>query len=183
MIKEFKKPKSESQCIIELKDIKQLPTELVWDFDQKFKALIDQVSFEFAPEQHKEWFIVALLPHIRLPLMQQKLQTQDDTLEMAMKLEASPLAETSTGMKNLQNQLANLTLHMHEIKKGKEIAQELWCTKCKGRGHTKDKCPVFVEYIASGAPNPLAQTQGPWCELCRTRGHRPQECPLLQKYV
>ena len=50
MIKEFKKPKSESQFITELKDIKQLPTESVWDFDQKFKSLIDQVSFEFAPE-------------------------------------------------------------------------------------------------------------------------------------
>ena len=48
MIKEFKKPKSESQCITELKDIKKLPIESVWDFDQKFKALIDQVSFEFA---------------------------------------------------------------------------------------------------------------------------------------
>ena len=82
----------------------------MWDFDQKFKALIDQVSFEFAPEQHKEWFIAALLPHIRLPLMQQKLQMQDDVLEMVMKLEASPLAETSTGMTNLQNQLANLTI-------------------------------------------------------------------------
>ena len=50
MIKEFKKPKSETQCITELKDIKKLPTESVWDFDQKFKALIDQVSFEFTPE-------------------------------------------------------------------------------------------------------------------------------------
>ena len=108
---------------------------------------------------------------------------QDEALEMEMKLEASPLAETSTAMKNLQNQLANLMLQMHEIKKGKEIAQELWCIKCKGQGHTKDNCPVFVEYLASGAPNPLLQTQGPWCELCRTRGHRPQEFPLLQKYV
>ncbi len=70
MIKEFKKLKSESQCITELKDIKQSPTKSVWDFDQKFKALIDQVSFEFAPQQHKEWFIAALLPHIRVPLMQ-----------------------------------------------------------------------------------------------------------------
>ena len=110
MIKEFKKPKSESQCITELKDIKQLPTKSVWDFDQKFKALIDQVSFEFAPEQHREWFIAALLPHIRLPLMQQKIQTQDDALEIVMKLEASPLAETNTGMTNIQNQLANLML-------------------------------------------------------------------------
>ena len=103
----------------------------MWDFDQKFKALIDQVSFEFAPEQHKEWFIAALLPHIRLSLMQQKLQMQDDALEMAMKLQASPLAETSTGMTTLQNQLANLTLKLHELKKGKEVAQEIWCVKCK----------------------------------------------------
>ena len=100
-----------------------------------------------------------------------------------MKLQASPLAETNTGMTSLQNQLANLTLHMHEIKKGKDIAQEIWCIKCKAQGHTKDNCPVFVEYLASGAPNPLAQMQGPWCELCRIRGHPPQQCPLLQKYV
>src|SRR5882757_9261691 len=90
MIKEFKKPKSESQCITELKDIKQLPTESIWNFDQKFKALIDQVSFEFVLEKHKEWFIVALIPRIRFPLIQQKLCTQNEALEMAMKLEDSP---------------------------------------------------------------------------------------------
>ena len=74
---------------------------------------------------------------------------------MEMKLEAAPLAKTSTGMTNLQNQLANLMLQMHEIKKGKEITQELWCIKCKAQGHTKDNCPVFVEYLVSGDPNPL----------------------------
>ena len=72
-----------------------------------------------------------------------------------MKLEASPLAETITGMTNLQNQLANITLQLHEIKKGKEVAQEIWRVKCKAQGHTKDNYPVFVEYLASGAPNPL----------------------------
>ena len=102
---------------------------------------------------------------------------------MVMKLEASPLAESSTGMATLQNQLANLTLQLHEIKKGKEVAQEIWCTKCKAQGHTKDNCPVFVEYLASGAPNPLPNTHRPWCELCRTIRHPPQQCPLLQKYV
>ena len=34
MICEFKKPKSESQCITKIKEIKQAPTESVWDFDQ-----------------------------------------------------------------------------------------------------------------------------------------------------
>ena len=53
MIKEFKKPKSESQCITELKDIQQKRVELVWDFDQRFKVLLDQVSFTIGPKQHK----------------------------------------------------------------------------------------------------------------------------------
>ena len=100
-----------------------------------------------------------------------------------MKLEASPLAETSTGMTTLQNQLANLTLQLHELKKGKDVAQEIWCVKCKAQGHSKDNCPVFVEYIATGDPNPLPQTHGPWCEICKTRGNLPHQCPLLQKYV
>ena len=95
---EFKKPKSESQCITELKEIKQKPTELVWEFDQKFKTLLDQVSLEIAPQQHEEWFIAALLPHIRLPLMHQKVALQAEALEIAMKLEASPIAKTSVGM-------------------------------------------------------------------------------------
>lgn len=50
MVKEFKKPKSESQCIIELKEIKQKPTEWVWEFDQKFKTLLDHLSFDIGPQ-------------------------------------------------------------------------------------------------------------------------------------
>ena len=74
--KEFKKPKSESQSITELKEIQQRRGESVWDFDQTFKVLLDQVSFTIIPAQHKEWFIAALLSHIRTPLMQQKVADQ-----------------------------------------------------------------------------------------------------------
>ena len=73
MIAKFKKPKLESQCIIELKDIKQKPNESVWEFDQKFKTLLSQVSFDIDAQQHREWFIATLLPYIRLSLMQQKV--------------------------------------------------------------------------------------------------------------
>ena len=73
MITEFKKPKSESQCITELKEIKQKPNESMWEFDQKFKTLLSQVSFDIDAQQHREWFIATLLPHIRLSLMQQKV--------------------------------------------------------------------------------------------------------------
>jgi hypothetical protein len=39
---EFKKPKSESQCITELKEIKQKVVEPVWEFDYRFKTLTGQ---------------------------------------------------------------------------------------------------------------------------------------------
>ena len=67
--------------------------------------------------------------------------------------------------------------------KAKETREEVWCTKCKTEGHSKEHYPVFVEYLSSGEPNPLPQAQGPWCEIYRKNGHKPQECYLLQKYV
>jgi hypothetical protein len=36
---EFKNPNSESQCITELKEIKQKVTEPFWEFDHRFKTL------------------------------------------------------------------------------------------------------------------------------------------------
>jgi hypothetical protein len=70
---EFKKPKSESQCITELKEIKKKVVEPVWEFDQRFNTLTCRLSFQILDEKNKEWFIFSLLPHIRVPLMQQKV--------------------------------------------------------------------------------------------------------------
>ena len=181
--KEFKKPKLESQCIIELKEIKQMPHESIWDFDPRFKTLLGQINFEFLVQQHQEWFIPALLPHIRFPLMQQKVTSQSEALEIAMRLEASKMSDSTLGMDQLQNQLVNITLELQSLKKGKEVCKEVWCTKCRIEGHLKEQCPVFMQYLASGAPNPLPQTGRLWCEICRQAGHRPQDCHMLQKYT
>ena len=51
LIDGFRKPKSESQCINEIKEIKQLSTEYVWDFDQIFKTLMTKVSFQILDVQ------------------------------------------------------------------------------------------------------------------------------------
>ena len=45
LIAEFKKPKSKSQCITELKEIKHASGETVWDFNQRFKSLLDKLAF------------------------------------------------------------------------------------------------------------------------------------------
>ena len=72
--------------------------EYVWDFDQRFKTLMAKVSFQMLDVHHKEWFIATLLPHIWIPLMQQKIVSQTKALELAMKLESSPVRETGAGM-------------------------------------------------------------------------------------
>jgi hypothetical protein len=50
LIAEFKKPNSESQCIIELKEIKQKVAEPVWEFDQRFKTLTRRLNFKMPNE-------------------------------------------------------------------------------------------------------------------------------------
>jgi hypothetical protein len=154
---EFKKPKSESQCITELREIKQKVTEPIWEFNQRFKTLIDHLSFQIPDKQNKEWFIPALLPHIRVPLMQQKFASQAEALEIAMKLEATPVGESSPCMSQILNQLTRLSLQVEDMKKdkGKEKREYIRCIRCKLEGHDKDHCPLFNEYLASGAHNPL----------------------------
>ena len=58
-----------------------------------------------------------------------------------MKLEASPIGETAAGMNQIQAQLANLTLQLQDIKKEKEDRKDIWCTRCRADGHTKETYP------------------------------------------
>ena len=124
MIKEFNKPKSESHSITKLNEIQQKRGEEVWDFDQRFKVLLDQVSFTIGPEQHKEWFIAALLPHIRIPLMQQKVADQQEALKIAMKIERAHVGDNS-GIAQIQEQLAEMDLELRDMKKGKSLREEV----------------------------------------------------------
>jgi hypothetical protein len=119
LIAEFKKPKSESQCIIELKDIKQTVEEPVWEFDQRFKTLTGCLTFQIPDEQNKEWFIAAVLPHIRVPLMQQKIASQPKYLEIAMKLESTSMGESSSSISQIMSQLTSLSLQVEDMKKDK----------------------------------------------------------------
>jgi hypothetical protein len=54
LIAEFKKPMSESQCITELKEIKQKVVEPVWDFDKRFKTLTNRLTFQIPDDKNKE---------------------------------------------------------------------------------------------------------------------------------
>ena len=62
---------------------------------------MEKVSFRMSDVQPKKWFIAWLAPCITMPSMQQNIMTQIETLEIAMKLEASPVEETGIGMSQI----------------------------------------------------------------------------------
>jgi hypothetical protein len=101
-----------------------------------------------------------------------------------MKLESAPMGESSSGMSQILIQLTSLSLQVEDMKKdkGKDKREDIWCVKCRSKGHEKEHCPLFHEYFFGGALIPLKQVTLPWCEVCRNR-HHPRQCNYMQKYV
>ena len=108
---------------------------------------------------------------------------QNEALEMAMKLEGSPLGETAVGMNQIQAQLANLTLQLQDIKKEKEEHDDLWCTRCHMGGHTKDTCPTFRNYFLLGAPKNIIFSRVTWFHIYDLYGHRHENSSYMQNMV
>ena len=100
-----------------------------------------------------------------------------------MNLEASPVGEFAEKMNHIQAQLAHLMLQLQYIKKTKEYRDDLWCTRCRASGHTKDTCPTFRNYLLSGVPNPLSGVDAPWCCICQVYGNRHENYDYMQKMV
>ena len=53
--------------------------------------------------QHNNWFIASLLPHLRIPMSHQKIAMQAEALEIAMRLDASPIHDTNLGVQQIHS--------------------------------------------------------------------------------
>ena len=72
---QFNKPNSYSQIVDDMKDFKQGPSESMWDFDRRLKKVIREGGFQYDDRKHTERFIAMLLPHLRIPMVQQSIET------------------------------------------------------------------------------------------------------------
>jgi hypothetical protein len=107
--------------------------------------------FQLQDIQHKEWFIVGILPHIQVPLTQQKVMTQVEAMEIAMHLEATPRGgDTSIGLAQVQSHLANLTMELQDMAKAKVVHKNVWCTICHTEGHNRNECSKLGNYTSTG---------------------------------
>ena len=55
LIKEFRKPKLEKSCVLNMKKRKHKVGETIWDYDQSFNELIGNLTFKLLKVQHMEW--------------------------------------------------------------------------------------------------------------------------------
>jgi hypothetical protein len=163
LINEFQKPSSEDQFMNEMIEIKQKPGESVWEVDQKFKRLKGKLKYTITDTQHRHLFVNSLFPHLKYPLRQHKFQSQGEALQEALQLEENQYKHTDPVVEELKQDLKNLTFQLNQ-NKGKEKREDVWCTMCRTKGHHKNECPLFAQYIGVGMPNPLA-SGGPWCEI------------------
>jgi len=75
--------------------------ESVQEIDQRFKDVMGRLTFQIHNQQHREWFIAGALPRIHDPLIQHKVMSHLEALDIAMKLESSPIRD-SVGMEQVQ---------------------------------------------------------------------------------
>ena len=59
--------------------------ETPWELYQRLKCMIREDNMNLTDGKHHEWFVVSLTPHLRSALSQQKVTTQVETLEIAMR--------------------------------------------------------------------------------------------------
>ena len=69
-------------------EVKQREGETAWDLMRRFKDVVGKLSYPIDLNHQRDWFIKALLPLTRTPLTQQKIDTLQDELDQAMKIEA-----------------------------------------------------------------------------------------------
>jgi len=81
--------------------------------------LIGRLAFQIPDQQHQEGFIGRLIPYICKSLIQQKVASQLESLEIVLKMEASPIGDNG-GITQVQTQLYSLTIQLEELTKGKE---------------------------------------------------------------
>jgi len=83
----------------------------------------------------------------------------------------------------VQSQLANLTMQLQDMAKGKVGRENVCCTLCCAEGHHQNECPRLRNDMTMGAPNLFpTRLQTEWCKIYRKWGHVPPCFPTLQKY-
>ena len=74
------------------------PSKTPLELDQRLKCKIRKANMNLTDRQCREWFVASLLPHLRVVLSQQKIMTQAEALEIAMRLHETSMQDPNMGV-------------------------------------------------------------------------------------
>ena len=75
----FKTEDVEHLATQKLKDIKQVPGEIVLEYDKRFKNLLSQISYNIDGNLLVQWYVAGLLHHVRAPLRMHDIKTFEES--------------------------------------------------------------------------------------------------------
>ena len=78
-----------------------LPGETPWALDQQLKSTIREANMTLKNGQHCTWFVASLTLHLRTVLSQQKISSQAEALEMAMRLHETLIQDPELGFQQM----------------------------------------------------------------------------------
>ena len=60
--------------------------------------MISEANMNMTDGQHREWFVASLMPQLRSALLQQKITTQAEALEIDMRLHETSMQDPNLGV-------------------------------------------------------------------------------------
>jgi ribosomal protein L9 len=115
--------------------------------------------------QHRHLFVNSLLPHLKYPLRQHKFQTQVEALQASLQLEENQYQKTYPTIKELKEDLKNLTFQFQNKSKEKtevfgvphvgqkdttrtnaQHSRSTWKQDCQILLHQEDYGVIFVRH-------------------------------------
>ena len=66
--------------------------------------MIREANMTLIDRQHRAWFVASLMSHLRTTLSQQKLSTQAEALEIAMRLHETQIQDPSLGVQQIHRE-------------------------------------------------------------------------------
>ena len=73
------------------------PGNTPWELDHRLKCKIHEANMNLTDGKHHEWFVASLLPHLRVATSQQNIMTQEEALEISMRLHEASMQDSNLG--------------------------------------------------------------------------------------
>ena len=108
-----------------LKDIKQMPGELVREYDKRFKDLLSQIPSNIDVNLLVQWYVAGLLHHVRAPLRMHDIKSLEEAFKKEQQMESDVDVAIPSEKGQLEDKIKMLRKTIRELTMAKT---NVWCS-------------------------------------------------------